>query len=181
MQTGTVHSVAKSNTHTFHKFSCEELELITGLGVAGDAHRGETVKHRSRVAKDPTQPNLRQVHLLQSELFSELAEKGFEVQPGEMGENITTTGVDLLKLPTGTILRIGHETQVEITGLRNPCKQIDDFQQGLLKEVAFKDEEGKLVRRAGVMGIVRKGGPVKLGDNIEVLLPSPPFRPLERV
>ena len=141
---------------------------------------GETVKHRSRVAKDPSQPNLRQVHLIHSELFEEVAEKGFKVSPGQMGENISTRGIDLLALPTNTILKIGAEAEIQITGLRNPCSQIDSIQEGLMKAVLDKDEEGNLIRKAGIMGIVLQGGEIKVGDKIEVELPAEPHKKLEK-
>ena len=176
-----VTAVHKSNSHTFSKFSAEEITLRKGLGVDGDAHMGVTVKHRSRVKADPTQPNLRQIHLIHSELFAEVAEKGFRVNPGEMGENITTAGLDLLALPRNTVLKIGPTAAVQITGLRNPCKQIDNFQEGLLAAVLDKDEAGNLIRKAGIMGIVLESGPVNVGDEIAVELPPEPHHKLERV
>lgn len=179
--TGTVVAVSSSGEHSFSKPNRESVTLLAGLGVEGDAHAGETVKHRSRVAKDPTQPNLRQIHLIHEELFAEVGEAGFAVKPGELGENITTRGLDLLGLPTGTLLRIGAGAVVEVTGLRNPCPQIDDFQRGLLKRVVGRDEDGKVVRRAGIMGVVRTGGVVRPGDAIGVELPAEPHRPLEMV
>ncbi|MFH0242282.1 MOSC domain-containing protein [Streptomyces sp. HK10] len=179
--TGTVIAVSSSGEHSFTKANRESVTLLAGLGVEGDAHAGETVRHRSRVAKDPTQPNLRQVHLIHEELFAEVGEAGFTVGPGELGENITTRGLDLLGLPTGTLLRIGAEAVVEVTGLRNPCFQIDDFQRGLLKQVVGRDENGDVVRRAGVMGVVRTGGVVRPGDAIGVELPDGAHRPLEKV
>jgi MOSC domain-containing protein YiiM len=149
--------------------------------VEGDVHAGVTVKHRSRVAQDPTQPNLRQVHFIHEELFTEVLAEGFEVAPGQLGENITTRGIDLLALPAGTLLRLGGEAVVEVTGLRNPCLQIDRFQDGLLKQVVGRDEAGNIVRRAGIMSVVKAGGTVRPGDPIEVELPAGPHRPLERV
>jgi MOSC domain-containing protein YiiM len=148
------------------------------LGVAGDAHMGETVKHRSRVRRDPAQPNLRQVHLIHAELFCELRAKGFAVEPGELGENITTSGIDLLALPTGARLHLGPSAVVEITGLRNPCIQIDNFQKGLMAATLDKDADGNLVRKAGIMGIVIAEGDVRPGDAIRVELPAMPHRPL---
>lgn len=176
-----VKAVFKSSSHTLQKFSQSEITLIKGQGIEGDAHCGKTVKHRSRVAKDPTQPNLRQVHLIHSELHEELLAKGFSVKAGQMGENITTSGIDLLALPKGTILEIGEKAKIEITGLRNPCKQLETIQKGLMKAVLDRDEEGNLVRKAGVMGIVLEGGVVKNGDKIEVVLPEGLFQKLERV
>ena len=163
----TVIAVHRSSSHSFSKFAEDSISLVEGLGVAGDAHSGQTVKHRSRVARDPSQPNLRQVHLLHAELFDELVAGGFAVQPGDLGENITTRGVDLLALSTGTRLRIGAAV-IEITGLRNPCAQIDRFQQGLTAAVLDRDEEGRLVRKAGVMGVVVAGGDVRPGDPIHI-------------
>jgi MOSC domain-containing protein YiiM len=142
---------------------------------------GETVKHRSRVRKDPTAPNLRQVHLIHAELFDELRPKGFVVQPGELGENVTTRGLDLLALPTGTKLQLGDSAVVEITGLRNPCVQIDRFQPGLMAATLDKDVAGHLIRKAGVMAIVLSGGDVRPGDAIRVQLPDGPQRPLQVV
>ncbi|MFJ6930273.1 MOSC domain-containing protein [Streptomyces nigra] len=179
--TGVVTAVSRNEVYSFTKPNRESITLLAGLGVDGDVHAGVTVKHRSRVAQDPTQPNLRQVHLIHEELFGELAEAGFRVAPGELGENVTTRGLDLLALPVGTLLRIGAEAVVEVTGLRNPCLQIDHFQDGLLKRVVGRDEAGRLVRKAGIMGVVAEGGVVHPGDTIEVELPDEPHRPLDRV
>ena len=164
MKKGKVVSVSKSSSHTFNKYSCDRITLIKGLGVEGDAHMGEKVKHRSRVAKDPNQPNLRQVHLMHSELFTELSEKGFEVKPAQMGENITTQDIDLINLPKDTILLIGKTAKIQVTGLRNPCKQIDSIKKGLMKAVLDRDEDGNLIRKSGIMGIVIEGGEIKVGD-----------------
>lgn len=157
------------------------IRLLAGLGVQGDAHLGETVKHRSRVAQDPAQPNLRQVHLIHAELHDELQAAGFSVTAGQLGENVTTRGIDLLGLPTGARLYLGETAAVEITGLRNPCPQIDNFQPGLLAAVLGRDEQGQLIRKAGVMGIVLTGGELHPGDPIRVELPPHPHKPLERV
>ncbi|MFJ5050156.1 MOSC domain-containing protein [Streptomyces sp. NPDC098077] len=181
MAYGTVTTVSSSGGHTFGKESRDSVTLLAGLGVEGDAHAGERVKHRSRVAQDPTQPNLRQVHLIHEELFTELADAGFTVAPGELGENLTTRGIDLLALPTGTLLRIGDDAVVEVTGLRNPCLQIEAFQEGLLKQVVGRDATGAVVRKAGVMSVVRRGGVVRPGDTVAAELPGGPHRPLERV
>jgi len=178
---GIVKSVSKSKTHTFNKYRCDKITLLKGLGVEGDAHMGQKVKHRSRVSKNPDQPNLRQVHLIHSELFEELEKKGFKVEDGEMGENITTKGIDLLNLPKGTILSIGETSKIEITGLRNPCKQIDSIEKGLMQEVLDKDEDGNIIRKSGIMGIVLAGGEVKVRDVITVELPQKPYIKLERV
>lgn len=176
-----VAAVSRSATHTFSKQNQESIQLLTGLGVAEDAHQGVTVQHRSRVAVDPTQPNLRQVHLIHTELITELRAAGFHVAAGQMGENITTQGIDLLALPTGTQLRLGETAVVEVTGLRNPCKQLDHFQPGLMKAVLDHDADGKLIRKAGIMGIVLADGEVRPGDPIRITLPATPHQPLERV
>jgi MOSC domain-containing protein YiiM len=178
---GEVVAVCRSSAHTFGKPACDSIRLIAGLGVEGDAHLGRTVQHRSRVAADPTQPNLRQVHLIHSELHDELRAAGFDVGPGQMGENVTTRGVDLLGLPVGTLLRLGHEAIVEVTGLRNPCIQLDAFRPGLMAAVLGQDESGRLVRKAGIMGIVKEGGVVCPGDAIVVAIQPPPHRRLDRV
>jgi MOSC domain-containing protein YiiM len=163
------------------KPNLDAVKLLTGLGVEGDAHLGTTVKHRSRVARDPSQPNLRQVHLIHAELHDELREAGFDVFPGKMGENITTRGIDLLGLPTGARLRIGETAVVEVTGLRNPCGQLDKLEQGLLAANLGRDAVGSLIRKAGVMGIVLADGEVRPGDAIEVELPAEPRQPLQPV
>jgi MOSC domain-containing protein YiiM len=159
----------------------EQIQLLAGLGVAGDAHQGETVKHRSRVKRDPSQPNLRQVHLIHAELHDELRQSGFDVAPGQMGENVTTRGIDLLGLPAGTRLHLGDAATVEVTGLRNPCAQLDGIQPGLMAATLDRDEQGQLIRKAGVMAIVLNGGEVRPGHPIRVELPPEPHRPLEPV
>ncbi|MFK0115328.1 MOSC domain-containing protein [Streptomyces sp. NPDC090994] len=178
---GTVTAVSSNGEYSFTKPNRPSITLLAGLGVEGDVHAGVTVKHRSRVAQDPTQPNLRQVHLIHEELFTEVGEEGFEVAPGELGENVTTRGIDLLGLPAGTLLRLGDTAVLEVTGLRNPCLQIDAFQDGLLKRVVGRDEEGRIVRKAGIMTIVREGGVVRPGDTITAEPPTGPHRPLDRV
>ena len=178
---GTVVAVSKSATHSFSKPNQKSIQLRIGLGVKGDAHMGEKVQHRSRVAKDPNQPNLRQVHLIHAELHDELRERGFNVSAGQMGENITTRGIDLLALPTGSRLYIGKTAVVEVTGLRNPCYQLDDFQAGLMKAVLDRDEQGNLIRKAGVMGIVLADGEVYVNDGIRVELPPEPYEALKPV
>lgn len=178
---GTVTAVSSNDTYSFSKPNRDRITLLAGLGVAGDVHAGVTVKHRSRVAQDPTQPNLRQVHLIHEELFDEAGAEGFAVSPGDLGENITTRGVDLLGLPLGTLLHIGDEAVLEVTGLRNPCRQIDRFRSGLLKRVVGRDEAGNVVRKTGIMSIVKEGGTVRPGDTVKAELPSGPHRPLERV
>lgn len=176
----TVLAVHRSSSHGFSKPTVPEIELVEGLGVDGDAHSGTTVKHRSRVRADPDQPNLRQVHLLHAELLDHLATVGHDVSPGQLGENITTRGLPVLDLPVGTRLTIG-EAVITVTGLRNPCKQINNFQPGLLKHVLRKDADGAVVRLTGVMGIVSRGGPVCADDEITVVLPPEPHHPLTRV
>lgn len=178
---GIVTAVSRSATHTFSKATQDSIRLLPGLGVEGDAHMGETVKHRSRVARDPKQPNLRQVHLIHVELLDELRTAGFPVSVGQIGENVTTRGVDLLGLPSGTRLHLGDTAAVEVTGLRNPCYQLDDFQPGLMAATLGRDEQGRLIRKAGIMGIVLTEGIVRPGDPIRVELPPEPRRSLAPV
>ena len=178
---GVVAAVSRSATHTMSKPNEGSIRLLEGLGVEGDAHLGETVKHRSRVARDPKQPNLRQVHLIHAELHDELREGGFALVPGQMGENVTTRGVDLLGLPTGARLHLGESAVVEVTGLRNPCAQLDGLQPGLMAATLDRDEQGNLVRKAGIMGVVLAGGEVRAGDAIRVELPSEPHQALQPV
>jgi MOSC domain-containing protein YiiM len=235
MSDGSVTAVNRSGEYSFSKPGREQIVLVPGLGVQGDVHAGVTVRHRSRVRADPHQPNMRQVHLIQGELFHEVGEQGYTVSPGNLGENVTTRGLDLLGLPRGAVLRFGVEAKSEgggqnegegengsardviaaarrvtlsaeseravaaleaavereagfdqrpavvITGLRNPCGQIDNFEEGLLGEVAYKDEEGRFVRKAGVMGVVLRGGVVRPGDPVTVDLPPAPHEALDRV
>ena len=177
----SVVAVSRSATHSFGKPNQLEIRLVAGLGVDGDAHQGETVKHRSRVARDPTQPNLRQVHLLHAEFLEELKAKGFDVAAGAIGENVLTAGVDLLGLSTGTRLALGDTAVIEVTGLRNPCVQLDRFQKGLMAACLDKAGDGSLIRKAGVMAIVIEGGDVRAGDVIRVAPPVGPHRPLQPV
>jgi MOSC domain-containing protein YiiM len=174
-------AVHLSSRHTFSKTAVPTVRLVAGIGIEGDAHSGATVKHRSRVARDPSQPNLRQVHLLHAELLHELVANGFPVMPGGIGENITTQGIDLLALPQGARLHIGADAIVEVTGLRNPCSQLDTFQPGLMKAVLDRAPDGQLIRKAGVMGVVQVGGAVSVGDAIRVVIPSGPALPLKPV
>jgi hypothetical protein len=171
---GRVRAVACDGGHRFSKAVVPWIVLRAGLGVEGDAHAGVTVRHRSRVARDPTQPNLRPLHLIQAELFDELAQRGFAIAPGEMGENVTTAGLDLLALPRGTLLRLGADALVEVTGLRNPCAQLDAFRPGLMRVVLGHDASGALLRKAGIMAVVRARGAVRAGDVVEVALPAAP-------
>jgi MOSC domain-containing protein YiiM len=178
---GVVAAVSRSPAHTLSKPNQGCIRLLAGLGVEGDAHMGETVKHRSRVALDPSQPNLRQVHLIHAELHDELRAAGLLVSPGQMGENVTTRGVDLLGLPTGTLLHLGGTAVVEVTGLRNPCAQLNGIRPGLMAATLGRDGRGKLVRKAGVMAVVLAGCEVRPGDTIRVELPSGLHRPLAPV
>ena len=173
--------MSRDTAHRFSKTEAADITLRAGHGVVGDAHAGVTVQHRSRVAADPNAPNLRQVHLIAAELFAYLRTLEFRVSAGQLGENITTRGLYLLALPTGTRLHLGAEAVVEITGLRNPCGQLEAFLPGLLAAVLERDPEGGFFRRAGVMGVVRVGGTVRPQDEIELELPPQPFRRLERV
>lgn len=179
--TARVVAVHRDATHRFSKLAVESITLRAGLGVVGDAHFGATVQHRSRVARDPSAPNLRQVHLVAAELLDELLAQGFRVAPGVIGENVTTRDVDLLALSTGTRLELGDSAAVEIAGLRNPCGQLDNYQDGLMSAVLDRDPAGRLIRRAGVMAVVLRDGVVRPGDPISVRLPTGPHRPLEPV
>ena len=175
---GFVAAVCQRSTHRFSKHPRLWIQLLAGLGVEGDAHLGTTVKHRSRVARDPTQPNLRQVHLLHQELLETLGTQGFVIGPGDIGENVLTRQVDLLSLPTDTILKIGAAAEVRVTGLRNPCIQLNRFRPGLMAATLDRDAAGNLVRKAGIMAVVLKSGEVRPGDAIEVILPSEPHHRL---
>jgi MOSC domain-containing protein YiiM len=178
---GIVTAVSRSATHTLTKPNADSIRLAAGLGIEGDAHQGATVKHRSRVARNAAEPNLRQVHLIHAELHDELRGAGFAVAPGQMGENVTTRGVDLLGLAVGTRLRLGDRAVVEVTGLRNPCAQLDKIQPGLMAATLDRDGDGNLVRKAGIMGVVIAGGEVRPGDPIRIESPPPPHRPLAPV
>lgn len=177
----TVSAVSRSPTHSLTKPNVESIRLVAGLGVEGDAHQGATVKHRSRLAKFGDTPNLRQVHLIHAELFDELRAAGYAVSPGLMGENVTTRGIDLLGLPAGTRLRLGNDAVVEVTGLRNPCRQLERIQPGLMAATLDRDADGNLIRKAGIMAIVLTAGEVREGDTIGIELPSPPYQPLAPV
>ena len=178
---GTVEAGSASATHTMIKPNQSSIRVIEGLGVEGDAHQGVTVKHRSRVRRDASQPNLRQVHLIHGELLDELREDGFRVEPGQMGENVTTRGIDLLGLPTGTRLRLGEAAIVEVTGLRNPCVQLDGLEDGIMEATLDRDSDGNLIRKAGIMSVVIAGGVVRAGDEIRAMLPPEPHVALEPV
>jgi MOSC domain-containing protein YiiM len=178
---GEVMAVSASATHSMAKSNHASIRLIEGLGVEGDAHSGATVKHQSRVAKDPDQPNLRQVHLIHAELLDELGVAGFDISAGQMGENVTTSGIDLLGLPRGARLKMGDNAVVEVTGLRNPCYQLDGIAPGLMAALVGRDENGGIVLKSGVMSVVLSGGEVKPGDPVTVELPQGPHTPLEMV
>jgi MOSC domain-containing protein YiiM len=178
MDDGRIESVHASPSHTLRKPGRPSIRLLEGLGVEGDAHQGRTVQHRSRVRRDPSQPNLRQVHLVAAELHEELGARGLPVRPGEMGENVTTRGVDLLALPAGARLRLGPEAVVEVTGLRTPCRQLERIQPGLMAAVLDRDDTGALVRRAGIMAVVVNAGEVRPDDAVSVELPAPPHSKL---
>jgi MOSC domain-containing protein YiiM len=173
-----VTAVSSSGGHGLGKQPRDSIRLVAGLGVQDDAHQGTTVQHLSRVRRDPTQPNLRQVHLVSAELHDELAGRGFAVAPGQLGENVTTCGIDLLSLPTGTRLRLGERAVVEVTGLRNPCVQLEGLAAGLMAAVLDRADDGSLIRKAGVMSIVVADGEVRPGDPVTVTLPDGPHRPL---
>lgn len=173
---GSVVAVSKSNKHEFSKQGVGSIRLLAGLGIEGDAHLGVNVQHMARVREDPNRPNLRQVHLIHRELFDELKGKGFEIGPGELGENVTTSGIALLGLPVGTRLHLGQSAVVEVTGLRNPCRQIQAHKAGLLAAVLDKDAAGNVIRKTGIMSIVLAGGVVAAGDRIEVEFPAEPHR-----
>src|SRR4051794_8251426 len=181
LHAGCVQAVCLRPGHHFSKTPSLVIRLVAGHGVAGDAHMGETVKHRSRIRKDPSQPNLRQVHLIHAELFDELRAKGFAVQPGDLGENVTTIGIDVLALPAGARLHLGATAVVEVTGLRNPCVQIDRFQKGLMAATLDRDVDGNLIRKAGIMSIVLADGDVRPGDAVRVELPPTPYQALQPV
>lgn len=170
--TPTIVAVHSSPTHSMSKPSQGSITLLTGVGIEGDVHRGETVKHQSRVRADATKPNLRQVHLIHSELHEELRSTGYDMAYGEMGENVTTEGIDLLRLSAGTRLHLGSDAVVEVTGLRNPCQQLNDLRPGLMEAVLDRDEAGNLIRKAGMMTVVVSGGVVRAGDAIEVVAPA---------
>jgi MOSC domain-containing protein YiiM len=181
MNGGTVIAVCRSPTHDFSKPPEDSIELVEGLGVKGDSHFGALVQHLVRVREDPTKPNVRQVHLIHSELFEELRAAGFSLAPGQVGENITTRGIDLLSLPDATRLHIGKDAVLLVTGLRNPCKQLDNFQPGLMSAMLGRDAQGNITRKSGIMSVVVNGGEVRPGDAIRIELPPEPRRPLGRV
>jgi hypothetical protein len=177
----SVLAVARDAGHNFSKPVCDSINVVTGLGVEGDAHYGKLIQHLYRIKKEPNDPNLRQIHLIHRELHEELLAKGFDIAPGDMGENVTTQGIDLLGLPRGTVLKFGEEAAVEITGLRNPCYQLNHFREGLMKACLDKAEDGSVIFKSGIMGIILKDGTIKPGDQIRVELPDGPHTPLDLV
>jgi MOSC domain-containing protein YiiM len=181
MIAGKVTAVSSDAAHALSKPNRDSIRLLAGFGVEGDAHSGATVQHRSRVARDSSQPNLRQVHLIHAELHEELRAAGFNVAAGMMGENITTRGIDLLDLPRGARLSLGETAVIEVTGLRSPCSQLDTLQPGLMEATLARDATGGIIRKAGVMAVVIAGGVVRPGDSIGVELPAEPHVPLEPV
>jgi len=173
-------AVACDKAHNIVKPLQDKITLIAGLGVKGDAHAGKTVQHRYDKARTPDTPNLRQVHLIQSELFDDVAELGMVVEPGQMGENITTRGIDVLALSRGTQLQIG-EALIEVTGLRNPCKYLNQIAPGLLKACIGKWEDGTILPKTGIMGVVINGGDIKPGDDIHIMATDRPYERLKPV
>ena len=178
---GAVKAVSCDAGHNFSKPVCNSIKVVSGLGVEGDAHFGKLVQHLYRNKQDPSVPNLRQIHLIHSELHEELHGKGFDILSGDMGENITTQGIDLLGLPLGTVLTIGDEAAIEITGLRNPCYQLNDFRDGLMKACLDKAGDGSVIFKSGIMGVIVKDGTIRPGDPIRVELPDEPYTPLDLV
>jgi MOSC domain-containing protein YiiM len=178
---GSILSVGRSPVHGFSKPPCDSITLLEGLGVEGDAHAGVLVKHRSRVAADPSQANLRQVHLFHAEMMAVLAGRGFALAPGDIGENVTTSGLDLLALPQDTLLHLGPGAVLRVTGLRNPCAQLDTFRPGLMRALLDRDAEGRVLRLAGIMAVVLRGGTIRPGDALRAEWPPGPHRALERV
>jgi len=173
--------VSRDSAHNFSKPPVTSIRVIEGLGVEGDAHAGRTIQHLGRMRSDPTLPNLRQVHLIHAELHDELRALGYDVNPGELGENVTTRGLDLLGLPQHTRLHIGPDAILEVTGLRSPCQQINTYTPGLLKEVIQTHEDGSIIRKTGIMTVVVTTGGIHPGDPIAVHLPDGPHLPLEVV
>ena len=174
----SVVAVSKDEYHRFSKVPCTQITLIKGVGVRGDTHSGVTVQHLFAVEQDPRQPNLRQVHLLQQEFLDQARDQGYELTPGDLGENILTDDLDLVGLWQDTLLHIGSQAVVRVSGLRNPCAQIDSFRPGLLQVAVRRDLKGDVVRKAGIMGVVTTGGVVHPGDEIEVEWPAQPHRRL---
>ena len=175
---GVVVSVSRSPRHRFSKDVLDVVTLVEGHGVEGDAHAGATIQHRSRKRWRPHDPNPRQVHLLHAELLDALP---YDLAPGDVGENVLVRGVDLLALPTGARLHLGSSAVVEVTGLRNPCVQLDRFADGLMSAVLRQEADGTVRRLAGVMSVVLVGGAVRVGDPVMVRLPDGDLQPLRPV
>jgi MOSC domain-containing protein YiiM len=173
--TGKVHAVSLSDRHSIRKFNRSYIDIIAGFGVQGDAHAGKKVKHRYIAKKDPDRPNYRQVHLISLEIYRELQQKGFNIHPGEMGENITCSGIDIMNLPTHTILKIGDEVALQVTGMREPCSLLNQIQGGLMKATLVKSGQGELIRKAGIMTVALSGGIVTPDDPIKVIFPEKPY------
>lgn len=178
---GRIEALHSSPSHSLKKETTSSLEIIKGLGVKGDAHMGAKIKHVYRVRKDPNEPNLRQVHIIHAELFDELKTKDFDISFGEMGENITCSGLDILSLPTDTELQMGVSTRLKVTGLRNPCAQLDSIKKGLMKACLDRNQSGEMIPKVGIMTIVLEGGIINQGDEIKVVFPPEPHRKLEAV
>jgi MOSC domain-containing protein YiiM len=178
---GTVHAVSLSDKHSIRKFNRSYINIVEGFGVEGDAHAGRNVKHRYLVKKDPERRNLRQVHLISQEIYRELQERGFHLHPGEMGENITTEGIDLMNLPTGTLLNVGDTVVLQVTGMREPCSLLNQVTDGLMKAVIDKSDRGEIIRKAGIMTVVKKGGIVTPNDPIAIILPPEPHKKMTPV
>lgn len=181
MNRAMVESVHRSESHDFTKATVEEVVLVAGVGIEGDAHAGATVQHVSRKKKDADRPNLRQVHLVSAELHEELVADGFDLDHGGFGENLVTRGIALGDLPVGTTLALGDDAIIVLTGLRDPCAQIDRHREGLRAAVAFDPGEGPKLFRDGAMAMVVRGGVVRTGDPIGVALPPEPHHPMRKV
>ena len=181
MSLASVIALASDTGHNFSKITKPVITLVAGFGVQGDAHAGKTVQHLSDKKKNPQAPNLRQVHLIHSELFDELAEQGIDVQPGQMGENIVTRGIDLLGLAEGTQLKFPSGAVIQITGLRSPCKKLNTIHPNLLKAVVEKRADGSVQMKSGVMSIVLESGDIHAGDGIQIVVPKGEHKPLQCV
>lgn len=172
-------SVSARSGHHFSKTPQRSIRLLAGLGVEGDGHMGERIKHRSRARYNPALPNLRQVHLIDSGYIALMAAKGYAVAPGDIGENLLVAGIDLISMPQDTLLHLGGDgAVVRITGLRNPCIQMDRFMPGLMAASLDRDADGGLIRLTGVMGVVEGGGAVVPGDVVRVEMPEGEHLPL---
>ena len=175
---GTVLSVSRDDKHRFSKPTVSSIRLVAGFGVEGDSHAGATVQHLYEKKRNPSAPNLCQVHFMAAELFDDLVPTGYTVAPGELGENVTTEGINLMSLPLGTQLHLGAQAVVSVTGMRSPCSLINGYQKGLMKQLIKTDAAGTVHRRGGIMGVVVRGGVVNPGDCIRVELPAGEQLPL---